>query len=731
MSSSARAIYFLLIAGFTLAQAQSAQKIEGHVRDGATGAPLAGANVLISGTSLGMVSDFSGYFFFENLLVGTYTLQARHIGYAPQTLAAIEVDYDQAARVVFNLEPRNLQIPGMVITARRSASAAEVSLFEISRQQIERSQAADLGELLVNSCGLEVQENGGNKSLSIRGSQSSQVVVVLDGVRLDNPMTGAVDLATLPVSAIESILVRKGSSSLEYGAGAIGGVVEIRTRRPQRNLWSIEGHAGAFGGAGGGLAWSGTRAQTGWYLSADHRQSGGDYGYRYMRAGAMIDELRRNADTAQNQLFARLVGNLRGAQWSLSGQRLRSERGLPGQIYSWTPGARATTGRDHFTTVLNDAGTASGWEIRAAHSDEGNSYRHQPEAWLPLRVRTVPAYWNENRMHTNSLALEGWRQVWSGGRWIAGAEAGIDRFVDRDRLEESAAIGEVRTRRTAAFFRLEAEQPLPHGLAAALITGLRRDEARIHHTDRLRREGEWSPVLSLALTGHALADLRLFASWSRGFRLPTYADLFYQQYRVQGNPDLLPERSRSHEYGLSLASSRHGRFGITRFRNRIEDLIIWRMGSFASFSPVNTDALLAGTEFEAFWTIAPGRVEAQVSHLFLESTNLQAGHTVYGKRLPYRPDHTTKLGFRLTPGRFFLEYAGRLAGPRYVTEANTVRLPGYAAHDLTLGMRWAVRGVDQNVRLALHNLTDARYELIENAPLPGREWRISWEMGRR
>ena len=155
------------------------------------------------------------------------------------------------------------------------------------------------------------------------------------------------------------------------------------------------------------------------------------------------------------------------------------------------------------------------------------------------------------------------------------------------------------------------------------------------------------------------------------------------------------------------------------------------MGSFASFSPVNTDALLAGTEFEAFWTIAPGRVEAQVSHLLLESTNLQAGHTVYGKRLPYRPDHTTKLGFRLTPGRFFLEYAGRLAGPRYVTEANTVRLPGYAAHDLTLGMRWAVRGVDQNVRLALHNLTDARYELIENAPLPGREWRISWEMGRR
>ncbi len=731
MSSFHRTLFLLLIAGSALAQTRSAQMIEGHVHDAVTGAPLAGVNVKIQGTSQGTVSDLSGYFSLENLLIGSYALQASRIGYATRTLPAVEVRYDLVARVIFNLEPRSLEIPGLVITADRITSAAGFSSFEIGRQQIERAQAADLGELLVNSCGLEVQQNGGSRSLSVRGSQSSQVVVLLDGVRLDNPMTGAVDLATLPMAAIESISVHKGSHSLEYGAGAIGGVVEIHTRRARQNHWSVEGRAGAFGAAGGGLAWSRSRGTLGWYLSADLRRNGGDYRYRYLRAGTVIDEARRNADAVQNQFYARLSGSLRGVQWSLSGQRLTSERGLPGQVYSWTPAARATTGREFFTALFNSAGARSGWEARVAHSGEENSYRHQPGAWLPLRDRTVPAYWNENRLQSTSLALEGWRQAWSGVRWIAGGEAGVDRFADQDLLAGSSTVGEVNTRRAAVFFRLEAEQPLLHGLTAALATGVRRDEARIHHPARLRHEGEWSPALSLALTGRALADLRLFASWSRGFRLPTYADLFYQQYRVQGNLDLLPERSRSREYGLSLSASPHGRLAITRFHNRIKELIIWRMGSFASFSPVNTDALLAGVEYEALWTIAPGRAELQLSHLELTSTNLRTGHTVCGKRLPYRPDHTTKLGFRLTPGRFFLEYAGRRVGPRYVTEANTIRLPGYTAHDLTLGLRFALSGVEQNLKLALHNLADARYELIENAPLPGREWRISWEMGRR
>lgn len=721
-------LFFLLLLWTISLRAQSLPGIEGKVYDAVDGSPVAGAQVLILGTARGSLTDLNGHFGISSLLAGDYEVQITHLGHAPQVISAVAVGLDQPALLLVRLEPQLLELPGLVITAERDRGAA-LSSVEISRQQIERSQARDLGELLANSGGVQVNDNGSSRSLSVRGSAANQVAVFIDGIRLDNPQTGAVDLSLLPLTSVESVTVHKGARSLEYGSGAIGGVVEIHTRRPDHDDWSAEARAGAFGSTGGIFSWSRAWRRLQWHLALEHRRSQGDYAYTYERTGQLIEERRRNGDTEQNQLYVRLAGAGAGIVWTLSAQKLRSDRGLPGQIYAWTPGARAAADRDLWGATAIHTGLNAGWKAGMAYTRERSDYRHHPDARWPLRDRMVPAYWNESRLGSGQLTLEGWRQGWRGSRWIAGAEAGVDRFSDLDHLAPGGGTGSVRSHHAAALGRVEWQEELPFSATFALVAGMRLDQAQIEHTSQRRHDGVWSPALSLALTRPAWAGMRLHAAWSRGFRLPTFSDLFYQQYRVAGNAALRPERSDSREAGLSFTAPARSRISITGFRNRIEDLIIWRMGSFATFAPVNTDALLRGLEFESQWSLLPDRLEVQLSHLRLESENLQAGHTVYGKSLPYRPAHTTKYSLRWTPGPLFVEYAARALGPRYVTESNTVRLPGYTAHDFSAGIRFRVRNVEQQIKVAILNLSDRRFQLIENGPLPGREWRLAWQIG--
>jgi outer membrane cobalamin receptor len=154
------------------------------------------------------------------------------------------------------------------------------------------------------------------------------------------------------------------------------------------------------------------------------------------------------------------------------------------------------------------------------------------------------------------------------------------------------------------------------------------------------------------------------------------------------------------------------------------------MGAFATFSPVNTPALLSGTEYEGYWQSMDHLVRITVSHMDLFSENLSNAHSVRGKKLPYRPQNTSKMSVLLTPGKLSLEYSVRWIGSRFVTEANTVRLPGYRVHDLTLGLALRYARATHTLKASLFNMTDERYEMVENAPLPGREWRLAWEISR-
>ena len=127
-------------------------------------------------------------------------------------------------------------LPAVVVTATRIERPIAESLVDITvidAADIARSGAASLTELLRNHGGAEISQNGGAGALSglfLRGTKTSQTLILVDGVRLENPTYGGANLEFLPLAAIERIEIVRGPSSALYGSGAIGGVVHIITR---------------------------------------------------------------------------------------------------------------------------------------------------------------------------------------------------------------------------------------------------------------------------------------------------------------------------------------------------------------------------------------------------------------------------------------------------------------------------------------------------------------------
>ncbi|MGO4776726.1 TonB-dependent receptor plug domain-containing protein, partial [Lysobacter sp. 2RAB21] len=170
----------------------------------------------------------------------------------------------------------------VVVTANRTAVSVNDLLTPVEvldRADIERSQARDLNDLLRGRAGITIANQGGAGKLTtlfLRGSESDHVLVLVDGIRIGSPTSGLAALQDLPLELIDRIEIVRGPRSSLYGADAIGGVIQIFTRRPQGafapnfslSLGSNQTHRGSAGGAGKG--------ERGWYsINAAHEDTDG------------------------------------------------------------------------------------------------------------------------------------------------------------------------------------------------------------------------------------------------------------------------------------------------------------------------------------------------------------------------------------------------------------------------------------------------------------------------
>lgn len=711
--------------------AQTELGLEGIVVDDSSGEGIAHAEVFIEGTLLGTMTDEQGHFELRGLLPGRYELMARHVAYLPST-AAVDVGKEVREFVRFRLKPRVLLLRSVRVTAE-AAGEGQNDLF-FSRKDIEQSGATTLGELLRAVPGVEVQNAVTGARIVLRGGNADQVLVLLEGVPLNDPLLGSADVANLPLRWVESVKVVKGPASADYGGGALAGVVELKLRSAVHSGTSLNAALGSYGFRTIGPTVGFRDATHGLLLGVSQMQWQGNYDYSYEIGSESRTDQRVNADYRTQLVGLNLWSYLR-AGWL--GQAFAHyeewERGVPGSVYALSPYARSRRQRCLFSSRVKGRVNRDKVELQVAGRLSRTEFRNRVPDDVPVRYRSVPPY--DTKATNKDVRVRGhWSRSGGRGKTTAGVELMWLTYRDWDQLRRGVGpVGEAETRAVAAWASWRTACPERGGWVAVPRTELRFDYSEISADQKRRHDRTLSPSLTVEVMRRDGRGVQLHVAVRRAFRLPTYGDLFYQEYRVRGNPSLKPERAWEVSWGLS---GKHRRANLrlewqaVHFRRDVKDQIIWRLGNFASFSPVNVDARVTGEEFSASLRPEQGTWQVGVSADLLRTENLVADPTVHGKALPFRPDFRWKVRVERTCGRVHLAWTHAVTGPRWVTEANTVRLRGFQVDDLVAQTEGELKGFRWRLALSVYNAFDRQYEVLENAPLPGREWRLSVTVSR-
>ncbi|MBN1480423.1 TonB-dependent receptor plug domain-containing protein [candidate division KSB1 bacterium] len=719
----------------TLVTAQTSVKITGRVVDAATNQALAGANVQVSGSARGAATNASGQFEIENLLNGHYTLSVTFMGYTPVT-KQVHVTDGPPAEILFQLEPRVLETDGVQVTAERDA-VPTAHVIVLSRRDVERTQATTVGDVLKHVPGIEILDAGAQgEKISIRGSRSNQVLVLLDGVALNDPMTGDVDLSAVPAHNVQKIEIHKGSASSEYGSGAIGGVINIISGSSSQEKFHVGAKSGSYGfrkiEPSASLQWR----DFSMLVSLQAQHSDGAYPFTLVQADeSATQQQRSNADMWSHNVYSRLGYSRNHHQFAVYYQSFSSERGNPGRIYYLTPFARSTLSRQIWGgDYLFSRHT---WDVRA----QVNGAKNRSES-LNLRppVSDVPFgstpefhFYNTFTTTQFQTQLQHHSNAWLSNKLAC--EYKTLHFKDRNALApNSSPVGEADDRVFAFSFKQD-YRIIQSKFRLHISPSLRYDAADVHSGPTKRSERQWSPQLGLFMAYGSGKQLYLKSTIGRAFRMPTFADLFYQDFRVQGKPDLLPEKSLNREAGLGAQFHLMGewRLEASAFQNTIENMIVWRLGSFEFFRPYNTNVEITGEEYVLSWRTIAEHITLTGSYTHLQPLNKNDNITVYNKILPYRPQHSVKAGLDMEFSKWSTSLFYRNVGERFITEANTKSMPSYVVLDWTMSCTITVRKIKFGLEGAIYNVLDTEYQVLRDMPLPGREWRIglsaSYEQG--
>lgn len=572
----------------------------------------------------------------------------------------------------------------IVVTASRTAQTEDETLASISvitRQDLERLQARSLQDALRGVAGLSFTNNGGSgkaTSLHLRGTEADHVLVLVDGIKLGSATTGAAALQDLPIGQIERIEIVRGPRSSLYGSEAIGGVIQIFTRRGGGDL------KGSFSlGLGShvtretslGLSGGGER---GWY-SANLAFNDTD-GIDACRGGPGVGckVIDPDADGYRNG-----SGSLRGGY--------RFGNGLEVDLH-----ALRAKGKNEFDGSFVDESESRqqvlGGSLRYAPADSwlltlsGGQSRDDSDNYRNGLFRTK---YNTRR---DSLSLQG------------DVELGSERLLTfgfdyQDDQVDSTALYEVDSRDNRGLF-----VQFQGGFSVLdLQLSLRQDDNQAfgrHTTGGIA----WGYGLGFGL--------RLRTSYATAFKTPTFNELYYPEF---GNPDLRPEESASLELGLE-GGAEWGTWSLSAFQTRIDEMIAFD----AHRDPANIDrARISG--LEALLSAGLGPWQSSASLTLLDPRNRSDGDT-NGNLLRHRPRRSLRVDLDRDFGTYALGLTLLAEGRRYNDLANIQELGGFSTLDLRASYRinraWRLQG-------RCENLFDKKYETVTYFNQPGRSFYLT------
>ncbi len=569
---------------------------------------------------------------------------------------------------------QNLRAPSLtetVVTATRTPQplsdlVADVTVLD--RETIETSGATGLADVLARVPGIEISRNGGpgtTTSVFLRGAESRFTAVYIDGVRMDSQSTGGAAWESIPLALIDRIEVLRGPAGAVYGSDAMGGVVQIFTKR---------GENGVAPYVGVGIGTHGTR-----------KLEAGISG-----ASGTIDYALGIAREESKGFNARTIATANPDRDGYESTSANARVGL--QINA--------THRLEGTLLVNDMD--SGYDTSPVNDDRNMHKLHAlglnwQAQWTPqykTRLQVTDSrdkYETKPSIYLSDTHLRGYLFQ---NEWRQGAHLVTAALERREDNLENAPIDRQRSQNAIA---------LGYGYSAGGHTL----QANVRHDSDSEFGGKGTGSLAY---GYAFApQWRATASAGTAFRAPT----LYHRFSEYGTGSLNPESSRNVEVGLRWAAGSSS-FSATAYRNRVQDLITFgAAGPCPSTFGCYTNT--ARAEYKGV-TLAGshqlGSVQLRGSMDFQRPRDLDTG-----KQLRRRATRHATFGADTQVAGWTLGAEVQASGRRFDNAANTNVLGGYALVNLYASTRIAR---DFTLLARLDNAGDKNYELARTYATSGR-----------
>ena len=616
------------------------------------------------------------------VVLATLSLFAAHAAHAQEVAAPI-------------LLAQNLRAPQLsetVVTATRTEQplsdlVADVSI--VDRESIASSGANGVADLLARLPGVEITRNGGvgnASSVYVRGAEQRFTAVYIDGVRIDSQSTGGAAWEQIPLSQIERIEVLRGPAAAVYGSDAIGGVIQLFTRKGEGPAVPFVGvglgnqgtrkiEAGVSGAAGpeGAMDYSVGLAHArsdGFDAKASGSHNPDDDGYRSTSATARLG-YRINAQhrIGANLLVSRLNSGYDGFTYKPAAPD--DDRNL----------SRLHTAGAHWAAQWSDS-----YSTRLSVNESLSRYETTPSPYLTQTQLRGYLWQNDWRFGAHRLS------------------AALERREDQ--LENAALVGgTTRSRSQDAL-------ALGYGFSAGAHTV----QANLRHDSDSEFGGKGTGSLAY---GYAFApSWRATASAGTAFRAPT----LYQRFSQYGDASLQPETSRNVELGMRYA---HGTstFSAVVYRNRVTNLINFAAGgtcgqAFGCY--LNTGkAEYSGITLAGTYKIVGVQLHGSVD--FQNPRDLDTG-----KLLRRRAKRHATLGADTAVAGWTLGAELQASGRRFEDAANKNALAGYTLFNLFASTRVAR---DYTLLARIDNAADKHYETAATYATGGRQLYVGlkWE----
>ncbi len=575
------------------------------------------------------------------------------------------------------------QLDQIIVTATRTAQTVDDTLASvtiITRDDIEEQQASSVQDLLRVVQGIDIVNNGGagkSTSVHIRGTNSGHVLVLIDGVKVGSATLGTTAFEHIPTEQIDRVEIVRGPRSSLYGSEAIGGVVQIFTRRgggettPHFSLG-----IGSFQTVNQSAGVSGSSGDSWYNVNASMSKSEG------FDASTNLEP---DKDGYENQSLALRAGHRFENELELEAQALRSDSVTE---FDGSSENSSESVQQIISTTLRYSPTDI-WHFNLAIGnsvDESDSFLDGTFASRFKTDRDTVSWQNDFRLSPRQLLT-----------------AGID--YQQDEVDSDSTYAVTSRDNTGVFTEYQ-----------ATVSG--------HDLQLSARQDDNDQFGSFNTGGiswgHHLGDnLRLTASWGTAFKAPTFNDLYFPN----ANPALEPEQSESYELGVS-SENKQISWSLNIYETNIEDLILWMSTDIsdplAAWSPSNIgEVRLQGIEANLSALVQEWKIN---TNLTLLNAKDRSGGSTHNNLLPRRAEESVSFSAVRKFGQISLGTTLKAVGKRYDDLANTIELDSYTTVDLRIdylmAKNWAIQAKAEN-------LTDEDYQTAYGYNQPERSFYLT------